>query len=100
LISTAAAAEFSAPSLRRLSHNECRRWLLTKRSWARILFAEPLIFTASREAFWLTGWRRELARIGQYWGKRALSESGPTTYGLAERGSRSPLWGPILSLSA
>jgi hypothetical protein len=38
---------FSTLSLSGLSHNECRQWLLTERTWVRISFAEPDISTSS-----------------------------------------------------
>jgi hypothetical protein len=50
---------FSTLSLNWLSYNECRRWLLTKRRWVRISFAEPNISTTNSKRFWLTAVRRE-----------------------------------------
>src|ERR1039458_6448336 len=60
-------------SLSGLSHNDCRRRLLTNRSAVRILFGEPNNPTTNSLRFWLTARRRGLAGNGQYCGKRLLS---------------------------
>ena len=58
-------ATFSALSLGGLSHNDCRRWLLTRRSVVRILFAEPLVSTSNSRTVRLTVLRRVSREYGQ-----------------------------------
>src|SRR5450759_1467408 len=62
-------ATFSAGSLSGLSHNDCRRRLLTNRSAVRILFGEPNYLTTNSLPFWLTARRHGLAGNGQYCAK-------------------------------
>src|ERR1022692_1603705 len=62
-------ATFSGLSLSGPSHNDCRRWALTKRSVVRILFGEPNYLTTNSLPFWLTARRHGLAGNGQYCAK-------------------------------
>ena len=62
-------ATFSGVSLSGLSHNDCRRRLLTNRSAVRILFGEPNYLTTNSLPFWLTARRHGLAGNGQYCAK-------------------------------
>src|ERR1019366_5616222 len=66
-------ATFSAGSLSGLSHNDCRRRLLTNRSAVRILFGEPNNPTTNSLSFRLTARQRGFAGNSQYCGKAPLS---------------------------
>ena len=109
LIPTASAAAFHARSLSRLSHNECRRWLLTKRLSVRILFGEPNISTSRSARFWLTATWREFLQNGPILREtRSLRErlcsagNGGMTFPLRVLGpySQSLRIGPLVWLTA
>src|SRR5450756_1470934 len=62
-------ATFSGVSLSGLSHNDCRRRLLTNRSAVRILFGEPNELATNSRSFWLAARCPGLAGNGQYCGE-------------------------------
>src|ERR1019366_2635889 len=65
-------ATFSGVSLSGLSHNDCRRRLLTNRSAVRILFGEPYELATNSRSFWLAARGPGLAGNGQYCGEAVV----------------------------